>query len=151
MRGALLWLGRADPVETMEEIREADPKRSQMQAVAASWREAFGHEQVTAAQVIKKAIEQRRADTYESHFEFVSDNLREALMVVAGRGGAINSRALGEWLSASKTRSSTAHASGRWERARTSPSGRWLMMLLWVRWVRLVTSSHAYESVIFNV
>lgn len=102
MRGALLWLGRADPVETMEEIREADPKRSQMQAVAASWREAFGHEQVTAAQVIKKAIEQRRADTYESHFEFVSDNLREALMVVAGRGGAINSRALGEWLSASK-------------------------------------------------
>jgi hypothetical protein len=33
VRGALLWLGCADPVDTMEEIREADPALAQLQAV----------------------------------------------------------------------------------------------------------------------
>ncbi|HKN27970.1 MAG TPA: hypothetical protein VJY34_08825 [Roseiarcus sp.] len=102
VRGALIWLGCADPCETMVEIRADDPKRSLLQAVVAAWREAFGREQVTAAQAVKQATEQRRADTYEGHFEFVNDELREALLLVAGKGGQINGRALGEWLSANK-------------------------------------------------
>jgi hypothetical protein len=35
---------------------------------------------------------------------FVNDDLREAVMTVAGRGGGINNRAFGNWLTTSKDR-----------------------------------------------
>jgi putative DNA primase/helicase len=101
VRGALLWLGCADPVDTMEEIREADPALAQLQAVMSAWREAFPLENVRAADLIKKASEQR--ESYDSR-DFVNVDLREALLAVAGRGGAMTGLALGKWLSANKGR-----------------------------------------------
>ena len=55
------------------------------------------------ADVVKKAIEQGHTG-FDGRLEFVNEDLREALLTVAGRGGAINSRALGSWLSANKSR-----------------------------------------------
>jgi hypothetical protein len=104
VRGALLWLGFADPVETMAEVRASDPETACLQQVMAAWREEFGSEGVTVSQVVKKAMEQRRSDTLEGNFEFVNEELHEALMTVAGRGGGINSRALGSWLAKFKER-----------------------------------------------
>jgi putative DNA primase/helicase len=88
----------------MTEIREADPVIASVRMVMSAWREAIGPEHITVARVIKTATEQRRADSYEGRVEFVNEGLREALLVVAGRGGAINSRALGYWLSAHQGR-----------------------------------------------
>jgi len=104
VRGALLWLGCADPVATMETIRGSDPRLGQMQQLMAAWREAFHGQNMTVASVIKVACEQRRVDTFDGRFEFVNEDLREALLNVAGRNGAINNRALGNWLSSSKGR-----------------------------------------------
>ena len=104
VRGALIWLGCADPVATIEEIREADPRRTHLQALAAAWREVFRSEQVTVAQIIKIAGEHRRPDSYDGHAEFAHEELREALLAVAGQGGSISGRALGEWLSKNKDR-----------------------------------------------
>ena len=104
VRGALIWLGCADPVATMEAIRGSDPRLGQMQQVMFAWREAFHGQNVTVATVIKAACEQQRADTFDGRFEFVNEDLREALLNVAGRGGAINNRALGNWLSSNKGR-----------------------------------------------
>jgi len=104
VRGALIWLGEADPVDTMAEVRASDPTTAQLRQVAAAWREAFNSEGVTVAMVIKKSMEQARASNYEGSMEFVNDDLHEALIAVAGRGGSINSRALGAWLSGFKDR-----------------------------------------------
>jgi putative DNA primase/helicase len=97
VRGALLWMGAADPVVSMIELRKADPRREAMQAVCAQWEAEIGPETVTVAEVIRRAIEMR-------HGELVRPDLREALLVVAGKGGALNSRALGNWLSSQKDR-----------------------------------------------
>ncbi|MGB7976252.1 MAG: hypothetical protein WCF81_18340 [Roseiarcus sp.] len=36
--------------------------------------------------------------------EFVNEDLREALLTVAGRGGSINNRALGQWIASHRDR-----------------------------------------------
>jgi putative DNA primase/helicase len=105
VRGALMWLGEADPVETMEEIRGDDPELAGMRAVMNAWRETFHGQSVTVSKVIKAAMEQQRADnSFEGHMEFVNEALREALIAVAGHGSSIGSRTLGNWLSAHKGR-----------------------------------------------
>jgi hypothetical protein len=104
VRGALIWLGCADPVETMSEIREADPVAATIKMVMSAWRETFRREQVTVAQVIKTATEQQRTSDFAGRLEFANEALREALLTAAGRGGVINGRALGNWLSAHQGR-----------------------------------------------
>jgi putative DNA primase/helicase len=92
VRGALLWLDCADPVETMAEVRESDPETSQLRQVMTAWRETFGSEAITVSQLVKKAMEQQRANTLNGSPEFVNEDLREALLTVAGRGGGINNK-----------------------------------------------------------
>ncbi len=104
VRGALIWLGCADPVETMGEIREADPVVASIRAVMSAWRETVRREQTTVSRLIKDAIEQRPAETAVGRFEFVNEDLREALLTVAGRGGIINNHVLGNWLAAHQSR-----------------------------------------------
>ena len=89
----------------MAEVRASDPATAQLRQVMAGWREAFNSEGVTVAQVIKRATEQARVGVLEGcKLEFVNEDLHEALVTVAGRGGSINSRALGAWLSTFKDR-----------------------------------------------
>jgi putative DNA primase/helicase len=42
VRSPLVWLGRADPVATMEAARADDPSRANLRAVAAAWNAAVG-------------------------------------------------------------------------------------------------------------
>ena len=85
IRGALLWLGCAEPVVSMEAVRKADPRRADLANVAAQWRTAIGlSKRVTVAEVIRTAG--ARAE------------LREALIAVAGEQRAVNNRRLGKWL-----------------------------------------------------
>ena len=104
VRGALLWLDCADPVDTMEEVRASDPTTSQLRQVMAAWREAFHSEGFTVAQIVKKAMEQCRAATFEGNLEFANEDLREALLTVAGRGGSLNNKVLGNWIAGFKDR-----------------------------------------------
>lgn len=84
VRGALLWLGQADPVASMAAVREGDPRRSELQAVLAHWDMHIGPDRTTTAQLIAKAV--------------AVNEFREALLAVAGAGGAVNTRRLGVWL-----------------------------------------------------
>jgi putative DNA primase/helicase len=55
VRGPLLWLGRADPIETIEESRIDDPEAEQLRAVITAWCGiAKDMERFTAAQMIGK-------------------------------------------------------------------------------------------------
>jgi len=103
VRGALIWLGEADPVDTMAEVREADPETGALRQVMTAWSAEFGREHVTVSRVIKKALEQGR-ETVDGPLVFVNEDLRDALLVVAPGAGGINSRILGRWLGKFKDR-----------------------------------------------
>jgi putative DNA primase/helicase len=100
IRGALLWLGSADPVDSMESVRASDPIRARLAAVMSQWQAVVGSHPVTVAEVISRATERRTVGAGAS--EFAHPDLREALLIVACHDGAINSGRLGKWLSANK-------------------------------------------------
>lgn len=92
VRSALAWLGKADPVETMEAARADDPTTSSLRAVLAAWYGALNDTERTVGKVIAKS--QERMMDNESYPDF-----RSALTDVAeGRPGEINAKRLGHWL-----------------------------------------------------
>lgn len=102
IRDALIWLGEADPCDTMEELRGADPKLEALTSVLEGWREVIGLQPANVRDVIERATEQRPqlyGRTQYEHPEF-----REALLRVAGEGGAINGRRLGKWIGGQQNR-----------------------------------------------
>ncbi|MGE3743604.1 MAG: PriCT-2 domain-containing protein [Geminicoccaceae bacterium] len=103
VRDALIWLGEADPCATMEQIRDADPKLEALTMVIEQWQAVLGQRRVSVKEVIDAAVEQRHA-SFAGRPEFIHPDFREALLVVAGDGGAINGRRLGKWLSANQNR-----------------------------------------------
>ncbi len=105
VRGALMWLGEADPVDTMERARSLDPRLEELSAVLTQWREVIGKDAIIVRRLIEKATKQTVGDGFDySTREFTHPDFREALLTVAGTGGAVNSRRLGKWLSANKNR-----------------------------------------------
>ena len=74
-----------------------------LRSVAHQWASAVGDRRVSVAEVIDIATKP------SSEFEpdqkrFVNHAFREALLVIAGNGGAIDSRRLGTWLGRHKDR-----------------------------------------------
>jgi putative DNA primase/helicase len=58
VREPLIWLGKQDPVKSMDAIREEDPVRASARALYAAWKECLGlNNAYTAAEVVKKALE----------------------------------------------------------------------------------------------
>lgn len=102
IRDALIWLGEADPCDTMEEMRGADPKLEALTSVLAGWREVIGMDRVSVRDVIERATDQR--PQLFGRTEFVHPEFREALLRVAGEGGVINGRRLGRWIGAHQNR-----------------------------------------------
>lgn len=102
IRDALIWLGEADPCDTMEELRGADPKLEALTSVLEGWREVIGLQPASVRDVIERATEQR--PQLYGRAEFVHPEFREALLRVAGEGGAINGRRLGKWIGSHQNR-----------------------------------------------
>jgi putative DNA primase/helicase len=103
IRSALIWLGQADPCDTMEKIRKKDPKLGAMVTVVSQWLEVIGYAaSVTAKGLIDHAIKTR--DGYSVKGDFEHPEFRDALLIVAGDGGAVNSLRLGKWLGANQDR-----------------------------------------------
>lgn len=103
VRDALIWLGEADPCATMEQVRDADPRLEALTMVVEQWQAVLGERRVSVKEVIDAAVEQRQTG-FIGRPEFVHPDLREALLVVAGDGGAISSRRLGKWLAGNQNR-----------------------------------------------
>lgn len=104
VRDALVWLGEPDPCQTMERSRAEDPRRQELAAVLHQWHNDLGQHPVTVKELIERATTRYNAgstlDLNPTRFAY--PDLREALLVVAGDGGAINSRRLGTWLGRNK-------------------------------------------------
>lgn len=96
VRGALMWVGGADPVDSMARLRKADPVLAAVRAVMGQWALAIGAGEVTAAEAVRKATE-KKADN-EGIERFTAPDFRDALMAVAGKGETVNGQVLGKWL-----------------------------------------------------
>jgi putative DNA primase/helicase len=87
VRKPLVWLGRADPCETVAKVREDDPKRAALLAVLIQWRKAIG---VNVARTVREII--NIAVTYP---DFLA-----ALLIIASNKSAtvVSNDRLGRWL-----------------------------------------------------
>jgi putative DNA primase/helicase len=92
VREPLAWLGMPDPVDTMETLRNEDPKGAERHNLFDAWKSAIG---VGKSRSLKTS---EIIDVANNHTD-----LREALLAVASQRygeGKIDSTALGKWLCA---------------------------------------------------
>jgi putative DNA primase/helicase len=104
VRSALIWLGRADPVETMRHAQDDDPNREGIAVLFRAWRDAIGtNQQRTASEIIQLAGTRTTVAPdprdYAGSNEWEYPELRESLLMVAGKYGVIDARELGKCLS----------------------------------------------------
>jgi putative DNA primase/helicase len=104
VRSALVWLGEADPVDTLNVARAEDPVLRALYAFLAAWREAFGtgRERSRSTGDIIATADQKRYEYNDIGYvkggadELKHAELREAIdQIVSGKDRA---RALGWWL-----------------------------------------------------
>jgi hypothetical protein len=95
IRDALIWLGEADPCDTMEKVRQNDPKLGAVVAVISQWAEVIGYDKrVTTKDLIDYAIEKTNEGYSVSYSkqDFTHPELREALLIVGSWLGSNENR-----------------------------------------------------------
>jgi putative DNA primase/helicase len=95
VRSALIWLGKADPVASMESAAQLDPERIELRTMMDAWREAVGEgmsRRASLAEVVKLADSRIIG---ENELEFPA--LFSALQTAAGKKQKADARALGPW------------------------------------------------------
>ncbi|MCH7680559.1 hypothetical protein IID10_14540, partial [candidate division KSB1 bacterium] len=107
VRSALIWLGRADPVVTMEQARDEDPHLAALHEMLTAWAEALGTGPATrrTAADLLTLIEERETrlagdgdahEGYEREWRYPA--LRNAVLAAAASRGRPEVRTLGRWL-----------------------------------------------------
>lgn len=88
VRSALIWLGRPDPVDTMNAAREDDPVKLTLLGLLSAWHDAVGSEPKTATEIVSAS----QMLSYDN--VYMNADLRESLAEVASdrKGGVDNSR-----------------------------------------------------------
>jgi hypothetical protein len=91
IRSSLVWLGRTDPVSTMDAARRDDPVLGDLRAFVAAWQAAVGMDKPLTSGGLKKA-----SDTDE--------NFGKAVSAVASTKDGVSAKRLGHWLGRNKGR-----------------------------------------------
>src|SRR5262249_33766946 len=93
VRDALVWLGCADPCDTIEAIRTGNPEREKHEAVVLAWRDHFG---LSTVVTVRELIEAATPDQFVLQPPITSQRLYDALFAVGGdnrhRGSISNDR-----------------------------------------------------------
>jgi putative DNA primase/helicase len=93
VRAPLIWLGEADPVESMESAREEDTDLANLREMFAQWQEHLAARgSLTAFEIAEVAGEQ------DSDRKPVRPVFRDLLTRIAGDRGSLSTRVLGKWL-----------------------------------------------------
>ena len=80
VRDALIWLGAADPCDTIEVIRQGNPEREKHEAVVLAWRDHFG---LGAMVTVQGLIEAATLGQFVLQQPSTSQRLYDALLAVA--------------------------------------------------------------------
>jgi putative DNA primase/helicase len=102
VRGALMWLGEADPIETMRVVREHDPRLQASTSMLFAMRTAFGGSEYTAAEMVSLVDEKEIIDMKKFLGEPIEARskqraLRDAMAGVC-KDGKITTANLSYWL-----------------------------------------------------
>jgi putative DNA primase/helicase len=90
VREALVWLGEADPRETVAAILEMDPEREEIEAVRVGWEQHLGvGVPYKASEVIERAA---------GPLSLSAPDFRLALMAAAASKGVLSAKELSYWL-----------------------------------------------------
>ena len=98
VRDALVWLGCADPCDTIEVIRARNPEREKHEAVVLAWRDCFG---LGTEKTVRDLIEAASPGQFVLQQPASSQRFYDALLGVAEdarRRGSISNERLGRWL-----------------------------------------------------
>jgi putative DNA primase/helicase len=104
VRSALIWLGCADPCDTMDKVRKADPELAQIKLMMTQWDIVVGAKGVTTGELTTLATEMVEVSGGSFVKKPKHPEFRDALLATAGDGQNINGRRLGNWLSKRKER-----------------------------------------------
>lgn len=102
-RDAVIWLGEADPCDTMERLRAEDPRLLTLRGILHRWDRAIGPKRVSAADLAEVGAPGPGGRAYEEP-KSAEEDLRDALLAVAGQRSVIDTRRLGNWLGHNKYR-----------------------------------------------
>jgi putative DNA primase/helicase len=117
VRGALIWLGQADPVDTIARLAVADPTRERRGEVFAAIAAAFPNGDFSVRELVQ-ASEGR-------------ETLRAALVGVAGgKDGGIGNERVGWWLRRNAGRIAGGRKLLRSDEAVEGRAGRWVMAVV---------------------
>ena len=142
VREPLVWLGRTDPVKTMDALAEINPARTGLAAVMAAWEVAVGLNTSVTADAVAQNIAnppppERNTFTHNDAW-FAAKTASDAAWTALGtaldgaseRNGKLTTRSIGRWLGKHRKQivggrrftSTTGHASTlHWQLATASP------------------------------
>jgi hypothetical protein len=110
VRSALIWLGKEDPVRSMETARAEDPERAELSDMLETWSEVIGtgsESRRKLADVLLKGLSTSR-ESQHSELEPTFPDFHAALMAMAqrstGRSVQPDARMFGKWLQRFKGR-----------------------------------------------
>ena len=102
IRGALVWLGEADPADTRSEILDNDPRKNDLVDVMDLWAASLGTESIEVSEIDRRASKFADGPADIGKRESIVE-LRDKLIEVCCRG-AWSGRSVGWWLSGHKDR-----------------------------------------------
>ncbi len=97
VRSALVWLGCADPADSMEQAREDDPELAELREIVEVWKASMPVNTPMSCKQMAEWSDARPQDDYgHPTGDYSWPDLRELLSRLAGeRGGTINTNRLG--------------------------------------------------------
>ena len=98
MRSALVWLGCADPADSMEQAREDDPELGELREVIVSWRESLKLNEGFTVKELADAAEERMKTQLGEPTDYAHPAWRDCIVRLAGERGTINTKRLGKSL-----------------------------------------------------
>ena len=101
VRSALVWLGCADPADSMNAAREDDPELADHREVLAAWEGCHGF---NSGLTVKELIDPAAMSNADPDTSAAATALRDCFQRIAGRGSDISAQRLGIWLAAKKGR-----------------------------------------------
>lgn len=96
VRGAIIWLGLADPCQVMDRMRAADPEIESFRTLVDCWQKTVGLEESISSRGLAELAGE--AEETVGGPVFKHPNLREALLSVASKNGSVDTMLLGHWL-----------------------------------------------------
>jgi hypothetical protein len=110
IRSALMWLGKADPVESMAASREEDPERQELVGMMEAWKAVIGvgeGSRMKLSDVLLRGqatVRNSTTDSLEPQYPLLHSALADVFFRVTKRHGQPDTRMLGNWLKRYRSR-----------------------------------------------